>query len=958
MAYFQRLKIHVSVAIVLVLVSAATEVEATEFQGLKDLKTQVSDLAKRWHECSVSLTGMAEVPGELKDLKAQVEAMKNKRYNTASNLIPPVPGLSIDAAFKKVLEIDKRLSAMEVENKSLREAMEQMKRDMHSERLERKSSVQAVRAEARSVAELLVPEVKQTLVELPSMVAKMKRFFRTGRDVMQFLSPTRSPNDTADQDKLNTVQMERNSVAVPEEETSEPTNELDAEVNAAAYNQRGNVPHHSSLQKFEIGSGNQEKIYNSTIPTLVTHFAENDSYTQPNFTETALHSEALKNARYGNVSEIEFVGQERNFSISITDGKVTSCMEYGSNSYNISNSSTEPCDGFRVEMDFGGHGTGERMVPISDDFTKHRWSIENAIVFMAIELQRLRKRVAEEALNDRDERLEEIAENMMRKMNEMKYSIEGEMEQGLVNISVKIEEIIGVLTQYNLTHLEGTTQEIARNTSSLWESIHNAHNKMQHVQHQFSEAIESSNVGNNASFHLMKENLALSVSQLEALNKSLQRFVAERETVLKGKLEVLNSAIELNMRQLTETVQECCSAVEGLNGTTQGVQASSLYELSKNNNSSIASTEIKLQARMDDLDHRLLSEIEHLKEMMKMKSPAQLPIFSGWHPDDAADCPGLDVLATDDRLILSPHNSGRYRAPHLPSDPMPVGSVVRFRCVPAGSHKLIGAVEIRCLGAKRWSSKPPRCQPLLTLEQMMTGNKTDMTPSILYHGLIGDELASADDNDSLVVRPETTLLLKCLYPRQRGNVTWLHNGTVPRDATLAWAQEGPADLGENVYLLQINRTLPEHSGTYRCETPDGMNHSIKIKISDVTCQAPIAPENGHVDIPSAGGAVVGSTARFRCSLGYELHGPNESTCLGSGRWSELSKCQEIDGFSLPKGSCLRPVIPEEFSLSPDKDWYETGQRITYRCQGGKVLIGMPTATCHEGQWIGQNRRCL
>ncbi|KAL1420636.1 hypothetical protein MTO96_023885 [Rhipicephalus appendiculatus] len=188
---------------------------------------------------------------------------------------------------------------------------------------------------------------------------------------------------------------------------------------------------------------------------------------------------------------------------------------------------------------------------------------------------------------------------------------------------------------------------------------------------------------------------------------------------------------------------------------------------------------------MDDLHQGFLIEIERLKAIVKKnaESLAQLPSLSGWHPDDAADCPGLDVLATDDRLVLSTHNSGRYRAPHLPSDPLPVGSVVRFRCVPAGSHKLNGAAEIRCLGAKRWSSKPPRCQPLLTLDQIM------------------------------------------------------------------------------------------------------------------------------------------------------------------------------DHFSLPEGACLRPVVPEELSVSPDKDWYETGTRISYSCQGGKILVGMPNSTCHEGQWMGRSRSC-
>ncbi|KAL1420635.1 hypothetical protein MTO96_023884 [Rhipicephalus appendiculatus] len=250
MTYSQKLVIHVSVAAVLALFSAVTEVKAAEFQGdyddlkeeLKVLRRKVSDLE---HHCKILDMGMAEVPNELKELKAQVKALQNKGKNTESNSIPPVPGMSIGEVYKMVLEIDEKLGAMESEKRSLYEAVERMKRDIESERLERNTSIEAARAEARSVTEVLAPEVKGTLVELPSMVAKMKRFDRTGRYIMQLLSPAASLNETADEDKLNSFQFEENSIAVPEEETNEPTTESDAEIHAAADDRRSDVPRHS-----------------------------------------------------------------------------------------------------------------------------------------------------------------------------------------------------------------------------------------------------------------------------------------------------------------------------------------------------------------------------------------------------------------------------------------------------------------------------------------------------------------------------------------------------------------------------------------------------------------------------------------------------------------------------------------------------------------------------------------
>ncbi|XP_054921235.1 locomotion-related protein Hikaru genki-like isoform X2 [Dermacentor andersoni] len=330
--------------------------------------------------------------------------------------------------------------------------------------------------------------------------------------------------------------------------------------------------------------------------------------------------------------------------------------------------------------------------------------------------------------------------------------------------------------------------------------------------------------------------------------------------------------------------------------------------------------------------------------------------------DDALGCPGLDVLASGDSVVLSTHNGGRYRPPDLPSDALPVGSVVRCWCVPAGSHRLSGASELRCLASRRWSSKPPRCQPLPTLEQIMAGNTTETTPSIHYDGLVDDEWASSDDNGSLVVRPGANLRLKCLYPRSLlgGNVTWLHNGSVSRYGASVWAKGGPRDSGENAYMLEINRTTHQHSGMYSCETLNGTRHSITIKILDVHCNTPTAPENGEALVKgSAGQALVGSKAHFRCFLGYELRGSDVATCLGSGRWSLSSpKCEEREHFVPPEGSCQRPALQDGLTVSPDRKWYETGSRVRYSCQGGKVLVGMPTAQCHEGQWMGRNRSCL
>lgn len=616
MPYFQTLVVHVSVATALALFSAATEVKATEYQcncdefekRLKEMSEQVSDLVKKTYDCSMLELSIATVPQDIKKLTADVKALQNRGQNTVSNLIHPVPRMSIDAVYKKVRELDEKLREMESERKSLRDAVGRMERDIQSERLERNSITDAVRAEVKNVTKLLAPEVQRTAAALPSMVAKMKRFYSAGRVIMRLLSPAVSLNQTANKDKF-----ERKSIAVAEGETNETTTESHAQIHAA------DVPSHSTQQKFEMSGKLQENLYNGTALTIHSDVAKSHSHGQPNFTETALYSEALKNDGFDNVSEIEFVGQDTNFSISIRDSKVIDCMEYDSNNDNISNYNVMPCDGFRADVDFEGHGAEERMAPVSDDFTTHTWSMENVIVVMAEELQKLRKKTDDDALRRRVEQIEKNVDRMITNMTQLERPMKDEIEQRFMNISLRIKDTVGVLAKHNLTHLEDTIDELARNSSSIWQTLHNALNKMQQVQRDLSEDINNSNVGNNASFHSMKENLLLSVSQLSELNESLQRSLAESEAVLKGELEKLNSETELKVSQLSQTVQRVLV---------------SLDELSESYNSSIVSTDMKLQARMDDLHQRVFNEIERLKGIMKKnaESPAHLPTLSGWHP--------------------------------------------------------------------------------------------------------------------------------------------------------------------------------------------------------------------------------------------------------------------------------------------------------------------------------------
>ena len=55
----------------------------------------------------------------------------------------------------------------------------------------------------------------------------------------------------------------------------------------------------------------------------------------------------------------------------------------------------------------------------------------------------------------------------------------------------------------------------------------------------------------------------------------------------------------------------------------------------------------------------------------------------------------------------------------------------------------------------------------------------------------------------------------------------------------------------------------------------------------ITCQKPVAPQNGGVDI-SDPALIYGTLATFWCSEDYMLQGTRDQQCLGSGEWSSTT----------------------------------------------------------------------
>lgn len=926
-------------------------------ERLELLGEQVSSVISMSHELQML---NLNVQGDIKDLKDSVNTLQNRGQSVVSNLLQPIPWTSLGEVHKKIEEDESKIrriqadvSEMKADRNGLRETVERVKRDLQQDMLHTNQSIAAVYAETKLLAQVLTPAMRRIMASLPIKLAKIERLGKAGQRVMELMSfsqrETKVPNTNEDHS------FERNKAS------SSPTQNIQQSVSTeVSETSTGEENDGNELQGYPSPPGRVSNPF--PIPYLnVSMFrdgqslaADNESYVSGNFSNTFLNDGNLNQSAFDGIREIEFVGSEGNFTIMMSESGLGGCTGFATSNQSASITPSEPCDPL-----------GDDLEKNSDEWNNNELPIENVMRVMAQQLLNLQQIFKDGEWDSRISQLEDSSALLNANMSELHLLVSGrmaldtdairEMQAIVANMSDIVNETLVKLEERVLTELEGRAAQNTDNTNAVWASLQSAFNEIEEIKFGL-----NSSIAKEDSVRLINDSLATLEAQLLALNDSVKLARSQEIMELKSQLRNVSQSLQTPISNFDRRIQETLSLTRALKETLDNV-TSWLEVVSEKANKSVIAADLKLQTRTEELSRMFSAEVEKLKQDMQniTDSLSQLPGIHGWHPDDSADCPGLNVLAADERLVMSTNPGGRFSAPNLPSDPMPVGSVVRFHCMPAGTHRLVGARELTCLGAKRWSSPPPTCESLPTLEQMLADSSGVAVPSIAHDGLVDDEWASADDDGRIVVRPGRRLRLKCLYPRRKGSVSWLHNNTDPRDAAYEWIKERPNDNEFHAYQMEIGSATPDHSGTYSCEAEDGKRHSLSIIVADVICEKPKSPLNGELEVTSSGPISTGEKVQFRCDMGYNLTGSEEIVCLGSGRWSgQPPTCKEIEKFVPPEGACQRPPLPEGLTIEPDKKWYESGLQASYSCKGGKILIGTSTPTCYEGLWIGRVPSCM
>lgn len=269
---------------------------------------------------------------------------------------------------------------------------------------------------------------------------------------------------------------------------------------------------------------------------------------------------------------------------------------------------------------------------------------------------------------------------------------------------------------------------------------------------------------------------------------------------------------------------------------------------------------------------------------------------------------------------------------------------LKYRC--EKGYTLMGTRRRRCGAGGKWSKAPKCSRPCGKPEDIphtkVNGSSYNFGDTLTYscekgYALKGPKSRTCDEDARWSVGPTCTRI-QCTHPLgyskrklSKGNVS-SSDPEFFEGATLVFeCNEG--------YELKGSDTMTCLEFGWRPRSPPYCLAK--------ACPDPGRPENGD----RFGYFRVGSTVRFSCQSGFEMHGSRERTCLENKEWSgSLTTCQ--DGRS----DC--PVLGTPISGRKYGSKYNNRDIVTFECDPGFVLKGSAVRKClQNGTWNGTDAIC-
>ncbi|KAM3840705.1 LOW QUALITY PROTEIN: complement factor H [Vipera latastei] len=164
----------------------------------------------------------------------------------------------------------------------------------------------------------------------------------------------------------------------------------------------------------------------------------------------------------------------------------------------------------------------------------------------------------------------------------------------------------------------------------------------------------------------------------------------------------------------------------------------------------------------------------------------------------------------------------------------------------------------------------------------------------------------------------------------------------------------PPQLPNAINIAEMRIYRSEEEISFRCQEHFLLQGPQKIKCEDgkwqtpprcldLRCEPPPQIDNGVLEIENRK-FFPGEVVKYSCFSGFEISQINTVTCENK-KWSGLPVCKE-------KSCGPAPEIHNASLQQEDREEYDSGKIINYKCNRGFYAEGNASKTCTKGKWMG------
>ncbi|XP_029944330.1 sushi, von Willebrand factor type A, EGF and pentraxin domain-containing protein 1 isoform X2 [Salarias fasciatus] len=274
-------------------------------------------------------------------------------------------------------------------------------------------------------------------------------------------------------------------------------------------------------------------------------------------------------------------------------------------------------------------------------------------------------------------------------------------------------------------------------------------------------------------------------------------------------------------------------------------------------------------------------------------------------------------------------------------------------------YRLRGPETLKCLANGKWDTDPPlcvqiACSPPKPIENgFVEGQDHSFGVTIFYSCFPGFQLVGQDHQ--ICEESGWSSSVPVCVPSDCGLPPHIDFGDYFRVTDFKGSLTSE-DTGMQLTDLNfLHGTLIE----YRCHKGYDLTHHTRLVCQEdggwngtapmcvpAECETPPSPEHGWVNVTDES---LGSTVRYSCENGYELHGEPMSHCVSGRLWTNSPPvCRPV--------SCGNPGDLANGTAHGGSFLYP--EQLHFECQPGFVLKGSETITCQaDGQWNGRKPQC-